>query len=94
MDTYKKGILNNKLRELLMVRKPPITTKSALKEAVQNAQTGLLKLARTYSNPPAAATAGLGTLQKTELENRRKTNQQIAEVQNRYGPHTTYRVEE
>ena len=42
VKTYKKGILNNKLREKLMVREPPITTKAALKQAVANAQTGLL----------------------------------------------------
>ena len=60
VETFKKGILNNKLREHLMVREPPITTKTALKETVQNAQTGLLKFARTFSNPPAAATAAWG----------------------------------
>ena len=74
VETYKKGILNNKLREKLMVREPPITTKAELKQAVANAQTGLLQFARTFSNPPATATAGLGSLQKDELETRRKTN--------------------
>ena len=81
VETYKKGILNNKLREKLMVREPPITTKAELKQAVANAQTGLLQFARTFSNPPAAATAGLGALQREELETRRRTNRQIAEVQ-------------
>ena len=77
-----------------MVCEPPITTKAALKEAVQNAQTGLLKLARTFSNPPAMATAGLGALQREELETRRRTNRQIVEVQKRYDPHTTNGVKE
>ena len=72
-----------------MVREPPITTKTALKEAVQNAQTGLLKFARTSSNPSAAAKAGLGALQREDLETQRRTNRQIAEVQRRYGPGTT-----
>ena len=70
METYKKGILNNKLRETLMVREPPITTKAALKQAVASAQVGLLQYARTFDNPLAAATAGLGALQKEELETR------------------------
>ena len=77
-----------------MVCEPPITAKAALKEAVQNAQTGLVKFARTFSNPPATTTAGLGTLQREDLETRRRTNQQIAEVQRRYGPHTTNGVKE
>ena len=94
VETYKKGILNNKLREKLMVREPPITTKAVLKQAMANAQTGLLQFARTFSNPPAAATAGLGALQREELETRRKTNRQIAEVQKRYGPRTASSVEE
>ena len=37
VETYKKGILNNKLREKLMVCEPPITTKAELKQAVVNA---------------------------------------------------------
>ena len=74
VETYKKGILNNKLREKLMVHEPPITTKAELKQAVANAQTGLLQFARTFSNPPAVATAGLGVLQREELETRQKNN--------------------
>ena len=62
VETYKKGILNNKLRETLMVWEPPITTKAALKEAVASAQVGILQYARTFNNPPASATAGLGAL--------------------------------
>ena len=77
-----------------MVCKPPITTKTALKEAVQNAQTELLKFARTFSNPPATATVGLRALQREDLETRRRTNRQIAEVQRRYGPQTTNGVKE
>ena len=68
METYKKGILNNKLREKLMVREPPINTKAVLKQAVASAQIGLLQYTRTFTNPPAAATAGLGALQREELE--------------------------
>ena len=61
-----KGILNNKLREHLMLHEPAITTRDALKQIVQNGQTGLLKFARTFNNPPAAVTAGLGALQRGE----------------------------
>ena len=68
VETYKKGLLNNKLRENLMVRETPITTKADLKRAVAAAQVGLLQYARTYTNPPASATAGLGAIQKEELE--------------------------
>ena len=77
-----------------MVHEPPITTKAALKQAVVNAQIGLLQYARTFTNPPAAATAGLGALQKEELETRQKTNRQIAEALKRYGPRTPGGVEE
>ena len=77
VKTYKKGILNNKLRERLMVRDPPITTKAELKQAVAHAQIRILQYAMTFNNPPAAATAGLGSIQKDELETRQKTNQQI-----------------
>ena len=37
VETYKKGILNNKLRERLMVRDPPITTKAVLMQGVAHA---------------------------------------------------------
>ena len=65
-----------------MIRDPPITTKAELKQAVAHAQVGILQYARTFNNPPAAVTVGLGSLQKAELETRRKTNRQVAEVQN------------
>ena len=94
VETYKKGILNNKLREHLMVREPPITTKTVLKEAVQDAQMGLLKYVRTFNNPPAAAMAGLGALQREDLETRRRTNRQIVELQRRFGPRNTNSVED
>ena len=89
VETYKKGIFNNKLRERLMIRDPPITTRAELKAAVSNAQIGMLKFAKTFSNPPAAATAGLGSLQRDELETRRKTNREIAEALKRYRHRTT-----
>ena len=57
-----------------MLHEPAITTKDALKQAVQNAQAGLLKYARTFNNLPASATAGLGALQREDLETQRKTN--------------------
>ena len=63
VEMYKKGILNNKLREKLMVCEPPITTKAELKQAVANAQIRLQQFARMLNIPPAAATAGLGSLQ-------------------------------
>merc|ERR1711867_191457 len=70
VETYKKGLLNKKLRENLFMRETPITTKADLKKAVAAAQVGLLQYARTYTNPPASATAGLGAIQKDELETR------------------------
>ena len=94
METYKKEILNNKLREKLMVREPPITTKAALKQAVASAQVGILQYARTFNNPPAAATAGLGALHNAELETRRKTSRQFAEALKRFAPRTASSVDE
>ena len=87
MEIFKKGIHNNELRKQLLLRMPAITTKHDLKEAVQNFQTGLLKYARTFANPPASATSGLGTLQQEELEARRKTSKQISEFQRRMAPY-------
>ena len=94
VETYKKGLLNNKLRENLFMQETPITTKADLKKAVAAAQVGLLQYARTYTNPPASATAGLGAIQKEELETRQKTSRQVAEVLKRYGPITTNSAEE
>ena len=48
----------------------------------------MLQYARTYTNPPASATAGLGAIQKEELETRRRTSRQVAEVLKKYGPST------
>ena len=77
-----------------MLHEPAITTRDALKQIVQNGQTGLLKFSRTFNNPPAVATAGLGALQRGEdLETRRKTNRQIVELQRRFGPCTTNSIE-
>ena len=80
METYKKGVFNNKLRETLMLRDLPITTRVDLKAALTTAQVGMLKYAKTFSNPPASVTAGLGSLQRDDLETRRKTNKEIAEA--------------
>ena len=89
VETYKKGIINNKLREKLMIRDPPITTKVELKQAVAHAQVGILQYSRTFNKPPAAVTAGLGSLQKDGLETRQKTNRQVTELQKRYRPRIT-----
>ena len=40
----------------------------------------MLKYAKTFTNPPASVTAGLGSLQRDDLETRRKTNKEIAEA--------------
>ena len=53
----------------------------------------MLQYARTFNNPPAVATAGLGALQKEELETRRKTNRQFAEALKRYAPRTASSVD-
>ena len=47
-----------------------------------------------FSNLPATATAGLGALQREELETQWKTNQQIVEVQKRYWPRTASSIKE
>ena len=86
MEIFKKGIHNNKLRKQLLLHRLAIITIDALKEAVQNIQTGLLKYARTFTNPPPSATAGLGALQREELETRRKTSKQLSELQRRLAP--------
>ena len=83
MEIFKKG------RKQLLVCMPAITTKQDLKEAVQNFQTGLLKYARTFTNPPLSATSGLGALQREELETRRRTSKQISELQRRLAPFAT-----
>ena len=72
-----------------MIRDPPITTNAELMQAVAHAQVGILQYARTFDKPPAAVTAGLGSLQKDGLETRRKTNRQVAELQKRYRPRIT-----
>ena len=89
MEIFKKGIHNNKLRKQLLLHQLAITTIDTLKQAVQNIQTGLLKYARTFTNPPPSATAGLGALQREELETRRRTSKQISELQRRFAPLTT-----
>ena len=76
------------------MRETPITTKADLKRAVAAAQVGLLQYARTYTNPPASATAGLGAIQKVELETRQKTSRQVTEVLKKYVPITTNSAEE
>ena len=80
MEIFKKGIHNNELRKLLLLHKPALNMIESLKEAVQGYQTGLLKYARLLTNPPASATAGLGTLQSKEFDHRRKTIKQIQEL--------------
>ena len=72
VEIFKKGIHNNELRKMLLLHKPAINTIESLKEAVQGIQTGLLKYARTLTNPPASATAGLGSLQREEFDHRKK----------------------
>ena len=62
VETYQKGLLNNELRKSLFMRETPINTKADLKKAVAATQIGLLQYARTYTNPPASATAGLGAI--------------------------------
>ena len=89
VEIFKKGIHNNELRKMLLLHKPAINTIESLKEAVQGIQTGLLKYARTLTNPPALATAGLGSLQREEFDHRKKTIKQIQELQRRLAPFAT-----
>ena len=86
IEIFKKGIHNNELRKILLLHKPEINTIESLKEAVQGIQTGLLKYARTLTNPPALATVGLGALKHKEFDTRRKTTKQILELQRRLAP--------
>ena len=89
MEIYKKGIHSNELRKLLLLHDPPLITMDTLKAAVQGYQTSLLKYARTLTNPPVSATAGLGTLQREDFDHRKKTIQQIQELQRRLAQFTT-----
>ena len=67
-----------------MLRDPPITTRAELKRALTTAQVAMLKFAKTFSTPPTTITMGLGRQPKEDLENRRKTNQEILEAMKRY----------
>ena len=73
MDIYKKGVYNNELRKLLLLHDPPLTTMEGLKAAVHHYQVSLLRYARTTSNLRMSAMAGLGTLQREDLDQRKKT---------------------
>ena len=81
VDIYKKGIYNNELRKLLLLHELPLTTIVELKAAVHRYQTNLLKYARSMPSLATSATAGLGTLQHEDTEQRRKTMRQIQELQ-------------
>ena len=72
-----------------MLRDPQLTTRVERKAAVSNAQVGMLKYAKTFAILPAAATAGLGSLQRDKLETHRKTNKKIAEALKRFRPRVT-----
>ena len=72
MDIYKKGIFNNKLRKLLLLHEPLLTTMVNLKAAVHRYQTNLLKYARSTPSLATSTKAGLGTLQCEDIEQRRK----------------------
>ena len=80
-DIYKKGIYNNELRKLLLLHEPPLTMMVELKAAVDHYQTNLLKYARSTPSLATSATAGLGTLQHEDIDQRRKTMRQIQELQ-------------
>ena len=81
MDIYKKGVYNKELRKLLLLHEPPLTTIDKLKAAVHCYQTNLLKYTRSTSSLAPSATAGLGTMQSEVTDQRRKTMQQIQELQ-------------
>ena len=51
VETYKKGVFNNKLRETLMLKDPPITMKEGLKAALTTAQVGMLKYTKNFYQP-------------------------------------------
>ena len=72
MDIYKKGMYNNELRKLLPLHEPPLTTIDTLKAAVHRYQMNLLRFARTTPSLPMSVTAGLGTLQCEDSNQRRK----------------------
>ena len=73
MDIYKKGVYNNELRKLLLLHDPPLTTMEGLKAAVCRYQVSLLRYARTTSNLPTSVMVVLGTLQREDLDQRKKT---------------------
>ena len=84
VETYKKGVFNNKLRETLMLRDPPINTRAELKRALTIMQVAMLKYAKTFNTPPTTITAGLGSMPKDDLEMRRKTNKEIMDAMRKY----------
>ena len=68
MDIYKNGIYNNKLRKLLLLHEPPLTMMVKLKAAVHHYQMNLLKHARSMPSLVTSTTAGLGTLQREDID--------------------------
>ena len=62
---------------------------TTLKAAVQRYQTSLLRLTRTTPGLPTSVTTGLGTLQREDHYQRRKTVQQIQELQRQLAPSAT-----
>ena len=71
VETYKRGVLDDKLRETLMLRRPPITTRAELREIITIAQIAMLEHTREFTTPSTTIKAGLGTRLEGDLEARR-----------------------
>ena len=80
MDVYKKGIYDSKLRELLLLHEPPLTTMVEVKTAVHLYQTRLLRLARSTPDIEPSAVARPEAMQPEITDRGQKTIQQISDL--------------
>ena len=73
VDIYKKGVRNHKLRKLLLLHEPALTTMEDLKAVINHYQTSLLKYARPTPNLPPSAMAWLGSMQCESTDQKKNT---------------------
>ena len=72
VDVYKKFVYNNNLRKLLILHKPPLTLIKELKVAVHHYQMSLLKYTRSTLHIAPSTTAGLGTMQHENTDQKQE----------------------
>ena len=86
MDFYKKGIYDSKLRELLLLHKPPLTMMMEVKTAVHHYQTRLLRLARSTPDIEPSAATRLEAMWPKIADREQETTQQVLESQQQLVP--------